>query len=52
LRTITGGGHYRDDGCKLVTAQQLSQATGVQYTAIQDSGIGSICNVTGASPGL
>lgn len=37
------------DGCTLVTAQQLSQAVGVRYTAIQGSGIGSICNVTGAS---
>jgi hypothetical protein len=37
------------DGCTLVTAQQLSQAAGVKYTAIQDSGSGSICNVTGAS---
>jgi hypothetical protein len=37
------------DDCTLVTAQQLSQAVGVKYTAIQNSGIGTICNVTGAS---
>jgi hypothetical protein len=35
-------------GCTLVTAQQLSQAVGVKYTAVQSS-VGSICNVTGAS---
>jgi hypothetical protein len=38
------------DGCTLVTAQQLSAAVGVKYTAIQYSGSGTICNVTGASP--
>jgi hypothetical protein len=38
------------DGCTLVTAQQLSQAAGVTYTKLVDSGIGTICNVTGASP--
>jgi hypothetical protein len=36
------------DGCKLVTAQELSQAAGVQYTAIQSSDFSSFCNVTGA----
>jgi hypothetical protein len=37
------------DGCKLVTAQQLTQAVGVQYTAIQGYGSGSsACNVTAA----
>jgi hypothetical protein len=36
------------DGCQLVTAKELSQAAGVQYTAIQDAGGGSFCNVTGA----
>ena len=36
------------DGCQLVTAKELSQAVGVQYTAIQDAGGGSFCNVTGA----
>ena len=36
------------DGCKLVTAQELSQAVGVQYTAIQASDFDSFCNVTGA----
>jgi hypothetical protein len=37
------------NGCTLVTAQQLSAAVGVTYTAIQYSGTGSICNVTAAS---
>jgi hypothetical protein len=37
------------NGCTLVTAQQLSAAVGVKYTAIHYSGIGSICNVTGAN---
>jgi hypothetical protein len=37
------------DGCTLVTAQQLSAAVGVKYTAVQASGTGTICNVTGAS---
>jgi hypothetical protein len=37
------------NGCTLVTAKQLSQAVGVKYTAIQYTGTGSICNVTGAS---
>ncbi len=37
------------DDCTLITAQQLSQAVGVKYTAIQNSGIGTICNVTGVS---
>jgi hypothetical protein len=34
------------DACTLVTAAELSQAVGVQYTAITDSG-GDICGVTG-----
>ena len=37
------------DGCALVTAAELSQAAGVRYTAISNSGTGTICNVTGAS---
>lgn len=37
------------DDCTLVTAQELSQAAGAKYTAIQGSGTGTICNVTGAS---
>jgi hypothetical protein len=36
------------DACTLVTAAELSQAVGVQYTAIQGSD-GSFCNVTGAN---
>jgi hypothetical protein len=36
------------NGCKLVTAQELSQAVGVKYTAIQSSDFGAFCNVTGA----
>jgi hypothetical protein len=36
------------DSCALVTAAELSQAVGVQYTAIQGSD-GSFCNVTGAN---
>jgi Protein of unknown function (DUF3558) len=37
------------NGCALVTAQQLTQAVGVKYTAVQYSGTGTICNVTGVS---
>jgi hypothetical protein len=35
------------DSCTLITPAELSQAVGVQYTAIQGSG-DSFCNVTGA----
>ena len=35
------------DACTLVTAAELSQAVGVQYTAITDPG-GSICGVKGS----
>jgi hypothetical protein len=35
------------DGCDLVTVQQLSQATGAQYSAIKDNG--GLCNVTAAN---
>jgi hypothetical protein len=48
--TVTGQSSGKTiDGCVLVTAQQLSAAVGVKYTAIQASGTGTICNVTGAS---
>jgi hypothetical protein len=50
VSTVTGQSSGKAiDGCALVTAQQLSASVGVKYTAIQDSGTGSICNVTGAS---
>jgi hypothetical protein len=45
-----GAGSSPVDGCTLVTAPELSATTGVKYTAVADSGTGSICNVTGASP--
>jgi hypothetical protein len=45
-----GAGSSPVDGCTLVTAPELSQATGVKYTAVANSGTGTICNVTGASP--
>lgn len=38
------------DGCTMISAATLSEAVGAHYTAIQDSGNGAICNVTGASP--
>lgn len=38
------------DGCTMIDVATLSAAVGVHYTAIQDSGHGSICNVTGTSP--
>jgi hypothetical protein len=34
------------DACSLVTAAELSQAVGVQYTAISDPG-GNLCSVKG-----
>jgi len=37
------------DACTLVTAAELSQAVGVQYTAISDPG-GDLCGVTGPGP--
>lgn len=37
------------NGCTLVTAQQLTRVVGVNYTAVQYSGSGTLCNVTGVS---
>jgi hypothetical protein len=36
------------NACKAVTAAELSQATGVSYTAVTDPGGGTLCSVTAA----
>src|SRR5271154_283800 len=46
--TTSGATTEGADSCTLVTAAELSQAVGVQYTAVQGSD-GSFCNVTGAN---
>ena len=47
--TTSGTSAKAVDGCTLITAAELSQAVGVHYTGIQDSG-GTLCNVAATSP--
>jgi hypothetical protein len=51
IAAVAGGSSVgsTSGSCTLVTPQELTAATGVTYTKIVDSGIGTICNVTGAS---